>query len=157
MLLPLLRHTHIYVPKELLHQQKDHLIQQVLQAWGALYSITTSCRIERDVRRQSNKLSKFAAARLIVKWIAVEIMTRYGMVVQAVEMGRLRKALEQQAAAKGQQRALYTPKVGQPVHITHRAQRRVKVGDLCHKSLCSVPRQATFVLQCSARAVFLSL
>ncbi len=37
-------------------------------------------------------------------------------------MGRLRKALEQQAGALGQPRQLYTPRVGQPVHITHQAQ-----------------------------------
>ncbi len=41
---------------------------------------------------------------------------------EAVEMGRLRKALEQQAGALGQPRQLYTPRVGQPVHITHQAQ-----------------------------------
>lgn len=41
-------------------------------------------------------------------------------------MGRLRKALEQQAGALGQPRQLYTPRVGQPVHITHQAQHLAK-------------------------------
>ena len=45
---------------------------------------------------------------------------------EAVEMGRLRKALEQQAGALGQPRQLYTPRVGQPVHITHQAQHLAK-------------------------------
>ena len=46
---------------------------------------------------------------------------------EAVEMGRLRKALEQQAVVLGQRRLLYTPKVCQPVHIRHRPQLRAKV------------------------------
>ncbi|CAL8460817.1 g348 [Coccomyxa elongata] len=46
---------------------------------------------------------------------------------EAVEMGRLRKALEQQAVALGQRRLLYTPKICQPVHIRHRPQLRAKV------------------------------
>ena len=50
---------------------------------------------------------------------------------EAGEMGRLR-ALEQQAAAKDAPRALYTPKVAQPVHITHRAQRTAKAS-ICLK------------------------
>ena len=41
-------------------------------------------------------------------------------------MGRLRKALEQQAGALGRPRQLYTPRVGQPVHITHQAQHLAK-------------------------------
>ena len=51
---------------------------------------------------------------------------------EAGEMARLRRALEQQAAAKDAQRALYTPKVAQPVHITHRAQRTAKAS-ICLK------------------------
>lgn len=46
---------------------------------------------------------------------------------EAVEMGRLRKALEQQAVNLGQRRLLYTPKVCQPVHIKHRPQLKAKV------------------------------
>ncbi len=49
---------------------------------------------------------------------------------EAGEMGRLRKALEQQAALKGAVRTLYTPKVAQPVHIAHRAQRIAKARGL---------------------------
>ncbi|KAK9822187.1 hypothetical protein WJX81_008406 [Elliptochloris bilobata] len=46
---------------------------------------------------------------------------------EATEMGRLRKALEQQAGALGQPRQLYMPRVAQPVHITHQAQHLAKV------------------------------
>ncbi|EIE25515.1 Metallo-hydrolase/oxidoreductase [Coccomyxa subellipsoidea C-169] len=54
---------------------------------------------------------------------------------EAVEMGRLRKALEQQAVALGQRRLLYTPKVCQPVHIRHRPQLKAKVvGSLADKN-----------------------
>lgn len=51
---------------------------------------------------------------------------------EAVEMGRLRKALEQQAGALGQPRQLYTPRVGQPVHITHQAQHLAKARPTPH-------------------------
>ena len=47
---------------------------------------------------------------------------------EAVEMGRLRKELEKQAEAAGRARALYTPKVGQPVHITHASRHTIRVG-----------------------------
>ena len=66
---------------------------------------------------------------------------------EAVEMGRLRKALEQQAGALGQPRQLYTPRVGQPVHITHQAQHLAKVCALseapvpCSHSSCISPGQ----------------
>lgn len=56
---------------------------------------------------------------------------------EAVEMGRLRKELEKQAEAAGRSCTLYTPKVGQPVHITHRSQHTIRVRPqspvlLCH-------------------------
>ncbi len=46
---------------------------------------------------------------------------------EATEMGRLKKALEQHAAALGIPRTLYMPKVTQPVLIEHRAERIAKV------------------------------
>ncbi|KAL4445408.1 hypothetical protein ABPG77_011233 [Micractinium sp. CCAP 211/92] len=46
---------------------------------------------------------------------------------EATEMGRLKKALEQHAAALGIPRTLYMPKVTQPVLIEHRAERVAKV------------------------------
>ena len=46
---------------------------------------------------------------------------------EATEMGRLKKALEQHAAALGIPRTLYMPKVTQPVLIAHRAERTAKV------------------------------
>lgn len=46
---------------------------------------------------------------------------------EANEMGRLKKALEQHAAALGIPRTLYMPKVTQPVLIEHKAERTVKV------------------------------
>lgn len=46
---------------------------------------------------------------------------------EATEMGRLKKALEQHAAALGIPRTLYMPKVTQPVLIEHRAERTAKV------------------------------
>ena len=46
---------------------------------------------------------------------------------EATEMGRLKKALEQHAAALNIPRAVYTPKVTQPVLIEHRAERSAKV------------------------------
>ena len=53
---------------------------------------------------------------------------------EATEMGRLKKALEQHAAALGIPRAVYMPKVTQPVLIAHRAQRTAKlVGRLAEK------------------------
>jgi cleavage and polyadenylation specificity factor subunit 3 len=57
---------------------------------------------------------------------------------EAVEMGRLRKALEQQAVVLGQRRLLYTPKVCQPVHIRHRPQLKAKV----RHSTCMFPASA---------------
>ena len=58
---------------------------------------------------------------------------------EAVEMGRLRKELEKQADTAGRKCTLYTPKVGQPVHITHPSQHTIRVSapDLCHS--CSTP------------------
>lgn len=56
---------------------------------------------------------------------------------EAVEMGRLRKALEQQAVALGQRRLLYTPKVCQPVHIRHRPQLRAKVTHILLPGACN--------------------
>ncbi|CAL5219351.1 g1167 [Coccomyxa viridis] len=53
---------------------------------------------------------------------------------EAVEMGRLRKELEKQADTAGRKCTLYTPKVGQPVHITHPAQHTIRVaGSLAQK------------------------
>lgn len=46
---------------------------------------------------------------------------------EATEMGRLKRALEQRATATGQQRALYMPRVTQPVHITHKISYTAKV------------------------------
>ena len=46
---------------------------------------------------------------------------------EATEMGRLKKALEQHAAALNIPRTLYMPKVTQPVLIEHRAERTAKV------------------------------
>ncbi|PSC69750.1 Cleavage and polyadenylation specificity factor subunit 3 [Micractinium conductrix] len=46
---------------------------------------------------------------------------------EATEMARLKKALEQHAAALGIPRTLYMPKVTQPVLIEHRAERAAKV------------------------------
>ena len=46
---------------------------------------------------------------------------------EATEMGRLKKALEQRAAALGIPRAVYMPKVTQPVLVEHRAERAAKV------------------------------
>ena len=46
---------------------------------------------------------------------------------EATEMIRLKRALEQRASAMGQQRYLYTPKVTQPVHITHKITHTAKV------------------------------
>ena len=43
------------------------------------------------------------------------------------EMGRLKKALEQHAAALGIPRALYMPKVTQPVLIHHKEELTAKV------------------------------
>lgn len=43
-------------------------------------------------------------------------------------MGRLKKALEQHASALGILRALYMPKVTQPVLIHHKAEISAKVG-----------------------------
>jgi len=43
-------------------------------------------------------------------------------------MGRLKRALEQRAAATGQPRSLYMPRVTQPVHITHKTSYTAKVG-----------------------------
>lgn len=61
---------------------------------------------------------------------------------EAVEMGRLRKALEQQAVALGQRRLLYTPKVCQPVHIRHRPQLRAKVAHILLRMTTSHPSSA---------------
>ena len=49
---------------------------------------------------------------------------------EAVEMGRLRKELEKQADTAGRKCTLYTPKVGQPVHITHPSQHTIRVSPL---------------------------
>ena len=67
---------------------------------------------------------------------------------EAVEMGRLRKELEKQAEAAGRPRALYTPKVGQPVHITHASQHTIRVGP-CSASLTR-ELTALSVYSCSA-------
>lgn len=54
---------------------------------------------------------------------------------EATEMGRLKKALEQHAAALNIPRALYMPKVTQPVLIEHRTERTAKaVGRLGEKA-----------------------
>ena len=58
---------------------------------------------------------------------------------EAVEMGRLRKELEKQADTAGRKCTLYTPKVGQPVHITHLPQHTLRVGRPRSLALCSVP------------------
>ena len=50
---------------------------------------------------------------------------------EATEMGRLRKALEQQAAVAGATRTLHTPKLTQPVRIHHRALHLAKVMGPC--------------------------
>lgn len=51
---------------------------------------------------------------------------------EAVEMGRLKKALEQRAGALGITRTVYTPKVTQPVLITHAPRRTAHImGSLC--------------------------
>jgi cleavage and polyadenylation specificity factor subunit 3 len=51
---------------------------------------------------------------------------------EAVEMGRLKKALEQRAGALGITRTVYTPKVTQPVLITHAPRRTAQImGSLC--------------------------
>ena len=47
---------------------------------------------------------------------------------EATEMGRLKRALEQRAAATGQPRTLYMPRVTQPVHIPHKTSYTAKVG-----------------------------
>ena len=47
---------------------------------------------------------------------------------EATEMTRLKKALEQHAAALNIPRAVYMPKVTQPVLIHHKAERLAKVG-----------------------------
>lgn len=47
---------------------------------------------------------------------------------EATEMGRLKRALEQRASATGQTRALYMPRVTQPVHISHKTSYTAKVG-----------------------------
>ena len=62
---------------------------------------------------------------------------------EATEMARLKKALEQQAAAESVPRTVYMPKVTQPVLIAHKAQRAAKVvGRLAEK-----PPQAGQALQ----------
>ena len=50
---------------------------------------------------------------------------------EATEMGRLKRALEQRASATGQQRALYMPRVTQPVHISHKTLRTAKASCPC--------------------------
>ena len=67
---------------------------------------------------------------------------------EAVEMGRLRKELEKQAEAAGRPRALYTPKVGQPVHITHASQHTIRVGPCS----ASFTRELTALSVCSCSA-----
>lgn len=53
---------------------------------------------------------------------------------EATEMGRLKKALEQHAAALGIPRAVYMPKVTQPVLIPHKARKKARVvGRLAEK------------------------
>ena len=49
---------------------------------------------------------------------------------EATEMGRLKRALEQRAAATGQPRTLYMPRVTQPVHIAHKTSYTAKAGPL---------------------------
>jgi cleavage and polyadenylation specificity factor subunit 3 len=46
---------------------------------------------------------------------------------EATEMGRLKKALEQHAAALGIPRAVYMPKLTQPVLVAHKPQRTARV------------------------------
>ena len=59
-------------------------------------------------------------------------------------MGRLKKALEQQAATLGIPRNVYTPKVTQPVQIPFKARRTAKV-----LSASSAPTVIFFGLACS--------
>jgi cleavage and polyadenylation specificity factor subunit 3 len=63
---------------------------------------------------------------------------------EATEMGRLKKALEQHAAALGIPRAVYMPKLTQPVLVAHKPRRTARVvGRLAEKRRASGSEEGT--------------
>ena len=78
---------------------------------------------------------------------------------EAVEMGRLRKELEKQADTAGRKCTLYTPKVGQPVHITHPSQHTIRVNRSVTPFMDALPIQTNWdrVWYLAARPIALSV